>query len=119
MNDSQPHNQPVSDRRRFLWNYGGGLGGIALASMGLDVTLFDIDEETVETINRGELPFLEAGAAPLLESALADGMLRATTDPASMAQTEIVIVVIGTPVDEHLNPDPWAAALWGPPRPSL
>ena len=90
---------------------GGHVGlplGIALASRGVDVTLFDIDEETVDMINRGELPFLEAGAAPLLGTALADGLLRATTDPASMAESEIVIVVIGTPVDEHLNPDPWA-----------
>ncbi len=90
---------------------GGHVGlplGIALASRGLLVTLFDIDEATVDTINAGELPFLEAGAAPLLHAARSDGLLRATTDAASLSEADIVIVVIGTPVDEHLNPDPWA-----------
>ena len=33
-------------------------------------------------------------------------MLTASTDPAVVATAENVIVVIGTPVDEHLNPDP-------------
>ena len=100
-----------SDTSIAIMGGGGHAGlplGIALASKGLDVTLFDIDEATVETINNGELPFLEAGASPLLQRALSDGLLRATTDPASMADAEIVVVVIGTPVDEHLNPDPWA-----------
>jgi UDP-N-acetyl-D-mannosaminuronic acid dehydrogenase len=32
--------------------------------------------------------------------------LFASSEPGIIAQSEIVIVVIGTPVDEHLNPDP-------------
>lgn len=89
---------------------GGHVGlplGIALASKGIDVTLFDIDQVTVDTINDGELPFREPGAAPLLERARADGLLVATTDPSSVAEADIVVVVVGTPIDEHLNPDPW------------
>ena len=39
---------------------------------------------------------------------LADGRLRATTDSSILADAEVVVVVIGTPVDEHLNPDPHA-----------
>ena len=69
---------------------GGHVGlplGIAFASRGLDTTLFDIDAATVDTINRGVLPFLEEGAGPILEQALADGLLRATTDPASICFT--------------------------------
>ena len=89
---------------------GGHVGlplGIAFASRGLDVTLFDIDDATVDTINDGELPFREPGATPLLKRARADGSLRATTDPASIAEADILVVVVGTPIDEHLNPDPW------------
>jgi UDP-N-acetyl-D-mannosaminuronic acid dehydrogenase len=37
-----------------------------------------------------------------------DGRLRASSDPAVVGKAENVIVVIGTPVDEHLNPDPQA-----------
>ena len=89
---------------------GGHVGlplGIAFASRGLDVTLFDINGATVDTINDGELPFREPGATPLLKRARADGLLRATTDPSSVAGADIVVVVVGTPIDEHLNPDPW------------
>ena len=33
------------------------------------------------------------------------GRLEASTDPAVVATAEHVVVVIGTPVDEHLNPN--------------
>ncbi|GIT81027.1 UDP-N-acetyl-D-mannosaminuronic acid dehydrogenase [Leifsonia sp. LS1] len=89
---------------------GGGHVGlplaIALADRGSRVVVFDINEKTVATINGGTLPFTEPGAEPVLKRVLADGRLTATTDPASVATAENVVVVIGTPVDEHLNPDP-------------
>jgi UDP-N-acetyl-D-mannosaminuronic acid dehydrogenase len=99
-----------SDSSIVIMGGGGHVGlplGIAFASRGLDVTLFDIDDATVEAINGGELPFREPGAAAVLERVRADGSLRATTDPASIAEADIVVVVVGTPIDEHLNPDPW------------
>ena len=103
MNDQAP--TPI-----VIMGGGGHVGlplGIAFASRGLDVTLFDINDATVDTINDGKLPFREPGAAPVLERVRADGSLRATTDPASIAEADIVVVVVGTPIDEHLNPDPW------------
>jgi len=39
---------------------------------------------------------------------VAGSLLVASTDPACISQAENVVVVIGTPVDEHLNPDPLA-----------
>lgn len=89
---------------------GGGHVGlplaIALADRGLKVIIFDTNAATVATINAGTLPFSEPEAGPLLTRALDSGSLVASTDPASVATSEHVIVVIGTPVDEHLNPDP-------------
>lgn len=41
----------------------------------------------------------------MLKNAIAAGRLTASTDTAIVAAAEHVIVVIGTPVDEHLNPD--------------
>jgi UDP-N-acetyl-D-mannosaminuronic acid dehydrogenase len=79
--------------------------GVALASRGLRVTLYDINAASVEVVNSGRLPFDEPGAAEPLASAVADGTLRATTDPASVSSAEHLVVVVGTPVDEHLNPD--------------
>ena len=81
---------------------------IAFASRGLNVCVYDINADAVATVMSGELPFMEAGAKPVLEEALAKGLITATTDDAVIGQAEHVIVVIGTPVDEHLNPDPHA-----------
>ncbi|MCA2212022.1 nucleotide sugar dehydrogenase [Jidongwangia harbinensis] len=79
--------------------------GIALASRGLSVVLYDIDAGAVDRVNAGTLPFAEDGAAAPLAEALAAGRLRATTDPAGAGLADTLVVVVGTPVDEHLNPD--------------
>jgi UDP-N-acetyl-D-mannosaminuronic acid dehydrogenase len=79
--------------------------GIALAARGLSVVLYDIDAAAVGRVNAGEMPFAEEGAAPMLAEALATGRLRATTDAAAAGLAEALVVVVGTPVDEHLNPD--------------
>lgn len=78
--------------------------GVVLASKGdADVTLLDIDEPKVATVNAGRMPFLEAGADALLRQVIGK-RLRATVDTSCLGQAEIVITVVGTPVDEHLNP---------------
>jgi UDP-N-acetyl-D-mannosaminuronic acid dehydrogenase len=81
---------------------------IALADSGARVGIFDVSEASVKLVNDATLPFDEAGAAPVLERVVADGRLVASTDPATVGRAEAVVVVIGTPVDEHLNPDPRA-----------
>jgi UDP-N-acetyl-D-mannosaminuronic acid dehydrogenase len=79
--------------------------GIALAGRGRSVVLYDIDAAAVDRVNAGIMPFAEEGAAEPLTEALAAGRLRATTDAASVGLADALIVVVGTPVDEHLNPD--------------
>ncbi len=81
---------------------------IVLADRGLRVTAYDIDAEAVARVAGGAMPFEEPGAKPLLERTLASGALVVTADPGSVSEAEHVVVVIGTPVDEHLNPDPEA-----------
>ncbi len=89
---------------------GGGHVGlplaIALASRGSKVVVYDVSERAVAKINSGKVPFSEPGAEPVLKKAIADGMFTASTDASVVATAKNVIVVIGTPVDEHLNPDP-------------
>jgi UDP-N-acetyl-D-mannosaminuronic acid dehydrogenase len=82
--------------------------GIALAARGLKTRLFDVNSETVRLVNRGTLPFAENGAATVLRQVVEHGMLQASDDPRVVQDAEHVFVVIGTPVDEHLNPDPHA-----------
>jgi UDP-N-acetyl-D-mannosaminuronic acid dehydrogenase len=78
---------------------------IAFADRGASVSIYDVSADAVANVNAGLLPFDEPGAAPVLERAVASGRLVASTDPAVVGTAEHVIVVIGTPVDEHLNPD--------------
>lgn len=82
--------------------------GVALADRGKNVVLYDLNEAAVRTVNAGEMPFREDGAQVRLEAAHAAGRLRASTDPSAIAKSEIVVVVVGTPIDEYLSPDPQA-----------
>lgn len=79
---------------------------VALANAGLSVTAVDRDAAAVRSVTAGRFPFLEADGAPQLELALRSGRLHVTTDPAACRRAEVVVVVIGTPVTKHLNPDP-------------
>jgi UDP-N-acetyl-D-mannosaminuronic acid dehydrogenase len=78
---------------------------IAFADRGARVVIFDVSETAVESVNAGRLPFDEPGAGPVLQRLVADGLLHASTDGSVVGLAEHVVVVIGTPVDEHLNPD--------------
>jgi len=81
--------------------------GIVLATLATRgsavVTLLDVDAAKIETVNRGRMPFMEAGAEDLLRQAIGN-RLQATSDPACLRSADVVISVVGTPVDRHLNP---------------
>ncbi len=79
--------------------------GIALADRGLRVVAVDVNGDAVARISAGEVPFAEDGAADVLGRALRNGRFSATTDAAVVSTAENVIVVIGTPIDEYMNPD--------------
>jgi UDP-N-acetyl-D-mannosaminuronic acid dehydrogenase len=81
---------------------------IAFADHGLKTHIYDTDVQAVERVRAGEMPFFERGAEEPLRRALESGMLEVSADAAAVGGAESVVVVIGTPVDEHLNPDPIA-----------
>jgi UDP-N-acetyl-D-mannosaminuronic acid dehydrogenase len=78
---------------------------MAFADRGARVGIYDVSEKAVATVNAGQLPFDEPGAGQMLKDVVASGMLHASLDPAIVGTAEHVVVVIGTPVDEFLNPD--------------
>jgi UDP-N-acetyl-D-mannosaminuronic acid dehydrogenase len=78
--------------------------GIAFAQAGAQVTLLDIDQGRVNEVLAGRMPFYERGGEAALHSVLACDKLKATTSPAVVGDSEVVIVTIGTPVDEFLDP---------------
>ena len=77
---------------------------LALAEAGMTVNINDRNEETLATLRSGKLPFIEHGAAPLLAKALADNRLIFTSSPGAISRSGPVVITIGTPVDEFLNP---------------
>ncbi len=78
---------------------------IAFADRGLKVVAYDLNPAAVALVNDSKLPFDEPGAQPVIEAVVTAGRLSASTDASVIGHAEHVIVVIGTPVDEHLNPD--------------
>jgi UDP-N-acetyl-D-mannosaminuronic acid dehydrogenase len=80
--------------------------GLVLADAGLSVTLFDLDANAVDRVRAGKMPFSERDADAMLERLIATDLLDATIDPMVVSEAEHVVLVVGTPVDEHLNPDP-------------
>jgi len=79
---------------------------ISLAASGLPTVAFDIDTLAVEKVNAGTMPFDERGAAGVLRVVLEQGTFAASDSPSVIRDCQFVIVVIGTPVDDHLSPDP-------------
>ena len=77
---------------------------LAFAEAGLTVNINDLNETALATLRSGKLPFIEHGAAPLLARALAGNKLLFTSSPGSIDRTGPVVITIGTPVDEFLNP---------------
>ena len=92
----------------------GGCGHVGLplaimfASKSLKVVAFDTNTQVVATVNSGSMPFDEPGADDVLKQVLATKSFTASSDRQFVSSAEHVVVVIGTPVDEHLNPDPEA-----------
>ncbi|HYH95508.1 nucleotide sugar dehydrogenase [Hyalangium sp.] len=68
-----------------------------------DIIIYDINAAAVEQVKRGEMPFRDDGGEQALKEALARGLI-VTTSPEHLSTCDILIAVIGTPVDEHLNP---------------
>jgi UDP-N-acetyl-D-mannosaminuronic acid dehydrogenase len=87
----------------------GGLGhvglpfGLALANAGKTVILNDINKESIRIVKSGRMPFKEEGADILLPKVL-NKTLFVSSDKEVISKSHYVVVIIGTPVDEYLNP---------------
>lgn len=88
----------------------GGAGHVGLplavsfAHKGQKVLIYDLNQKSLETIKAGHMPFMERGAEPLLREALAAGRLGFTHKAEDVRLADNIIITIGTPVDEYLNP---------------
>lgn len=100
----------ISEHCHFDIGIVGGAGHVGLplalvfASRGQRVLIYDINESSLEIIRQGQVPFIEHGAEPLLEQALNNNLLSLSSQPNNLAAAAAIVIVIGTPVDEFLNP---------------
>ena len=89
----------------------GGAGHIGLpfalvfAQKGMNVAVYDINQTALDRIDRGEFPFMEDGAEILLSEVLLTKRLTLSSNPAIIADARNIVITIGTPVDEFLNPE--------------
>lgn len=77
--------------------------GIVFANSGLNVVLLDRDRAKIEIVNAGRMPFMETNALEQLGRVVGKKLV-ATSDPSCLRDADAAIAVLGTPVDEHLNP---------------
>lgn len=87
---------------------GGHVGlplGVAFACSGLKTVILDINLETLEKISSGIFPFKEDNGEERLKEALETGNIYCSSSPEVIAESEMVICIVGTPIDEYLNPD--------------
>jgi len=87
---------------------GGGHVGLPLslllAEQGFAVTIIDRDVAKLDMLRQGHFPFMEEGGEALLQAAQRR-QLTLTAEAKEIANCEVIILVVGTPVDEHMNPD--------------
>lgn len=88
----------------------GGAGHVGLplsilfAAKNQRVLIYDLNERSMDVIRGGQMPFMEAGAEPLLKDVLSKGLLAFTSRIEDVASAGTVVITIGTPVDEFLTP---------------
>ena len=78
--------------------------GLVLADKGFQVFGLDVNAQLVEDLRAGRMPFMEEGGDELLKRH-ANSAFVASTEAAAVAECDYVVLTLGTPVDENMNPD--------------
>jgi UDPglucose 6-dehydrogenase len=80
--------------------------GACFTEMGNHVVCVDVDENKLARLRRGEMPIYEPGLEPIVESAVANGLLSFTGNIAdALAKAEYVFIAVGTPPGEDGSAD--------------
>lgn len=79
--------------------------GLSLANNDHDVTLIDQNEDALRQIDAGQPPFNEPGCQELLDQARKRDRLSVSSRMRDIASSDNIVLVIGTPIDEHNNPE--------------
>lgn len=77
--------------------YLGATHAACMSSLGFDVVGVDTDQNKVDALSRGELPFYEPGLDTLLEQEVKTGRLTFTTDFSAVSDADVHFICVGTP----------------------
>lgn len=77
--------------------YLGATHAACMSSLGFEVIGVDTDQNKVDALSCGELPFYEPGLDTLLEQEVKSGRLTFTTDFSSVADVDVHFICVGTP----------------------
>ncbi|MDH6278752.1 UDPglucose 6-dehydrogenase [Aurantimicrobium minutum] len=77
--------------------YLGAVHAAAMADLGHEVIAVDVDAEKVAALSAGNAPFFEPGLPEILNSSLASGRLRFTTDISEVEGSQLHFIAVGTP----------------------
>lgn len=77
---------------------------LAFADAGCRVGIYDSDAAKIDRVKTGEMPFRERGGDQMLMSVLATNRLELSAESSILGRTQTVVIVIGTPIDEFMNP---------------
>ena len=78
--------------------------GVVFANAGVKTALLDINKDALQKIQSGKFPFTERGGNEALQSALGKKTLFTSDSSEVISDSKYIIVVVGTPIDEYLNP---------------
>jgi UDPglucose 6-dehydrogenase len=94
--------------------YVGLVTGVCLADFGNSVTCVDLDEEKIELLRAGKMPFYEFGLEEIVGRNVREGRLSFTSDlPKAIRENRVVFIAVGTPQSETGEAElsqVWAAA---------
>ena len=80
---------------------------LVLAKEGFNVIGIDVNNESIDGINKGKLPFIEEGAQPLLKKFLNNGFVAMHETKLSevLPKASTIILTLGTPMSDNFIPD--------------
>jgi len=85
--------------------YVGTVTATCFAWLGHDVVGLDVDPVRIGQLSVGQAPLFEPGLAELLTETITTGRLTFSTEPATIADAEIVFLCVGTPTGTGGAPD--------------
>tara|TARA_Y100000590_G_C15738305_1_gene1019342 strand:- start:2513 stop:3694 length:1182 start_codon:yes stop_codon:yes gene_type:complete len=79
--------------------------GLIFSSKGFKVSLIDKHVKNMSKINSGKIPFLEEKSQKLLIKMIKKKRIHATHKLSEIAKSKYIIICIGTPINNNLNPN--------------